>query len=122
MNFDANATFQVFIDGKQAGNTGKWKHTPLTITSMWDAGSDQEKFEVLATIRKTYNPDSKINIRGGESQTPSQIGRSEGFKELRYNRTTSPTASIVIVPPVMQYLRLVPQPKIENSSAVSLRA
>lgn len=122
MQFDTKATFQIFIDGKQAGSTGKWHHTPMTVTSMWDAGSDQEKFEVLAAIRRTYNPDNKTNIRGNQRQAPSQIGRAEGFKELHYNRASSPGALIVIVPPAMQYIRLVPQTKIEVSGAVLSRA
>jgi len=103
--------FQVFIDGKQVGSVDKWDHTPLMVTSRWEAGSNEEKYEVLAAIRKTYAPDNKADIRGKESQAPSQIGRGEGFKELKYSRTASSAPSIVIVPPVMQYLRLVPQAK-----------
>ena len=118
MDSYAGAVFKVVIDGKQVGCIGKWEHRPLTINSKWNAGSDQEKFEVLAAIRRTYNPDDKTDIRGLERQTPSQIGRCEGFKELRYERSTPPSSLIVIVPPVMQYLRLAPQPKPDHSNVV----
>lgn len=111
MSNDPNTLFKVVINGKQSGTPGKWNQTPLTITSKWDAGSDQEKFEVLAAIRRTYNPEIKTNIRGSQGQTPSQIGRCEGFKELRYERSTQSSPLIIIVPPVMQYLRLAPQPQ-----------
>lgn len=110
------ALFEVVINGKQSGCIGNWNHTSLAISSKWDAGSDQEKFEVLAAIRRTYSPENKSDIRGYEGQTPSQIGRCEGFKELRYERSTASSPQIVIVPPVMQYLRLAPQPKSDQSN------
>lgn len=118
MNNDPSALFKVVINGKQSGTINKWNNSPLTITSKWDAGSDQEKFEVLAAIRSTYNPENKTNIRGSQGQTPSQIGRCEGFKELRYERSTPSSPLIVIVPPVMQYLRLAPQPKADHGNVV----
>ena len=80
-------------------------HTPLTISSRWDSGSEQEKFEVLAAIRSIYNPNEKMNIRGGERQTSSQIARLEGFTELKYSRGDE---SIVIVKPLMKYRRVAP--------------
>lgn len=116
MSIHSNDKLNVVIDGKQSGSIGKWHHTPLTITSKWDAGSDQEKFEVLAAIRRTYNPDNKADIRGTQGQTPSQIGRCEGFKELRYERTEPSAPLIVIVPAVMQYLRAAPQPQMTHGN------
>lgn len=109
MHIIKNTSFQVFIDGKQSGNQGKWDHKPLLINSQWDAGGDQEKYEVLAAIRQTYNPDTKSNIRGNEHQTPSQIGRSEGFSELSYSRTVAASPQVIIVAGLMPYLRVVPQ-------------
>jgi hypothetical protein len=106
MNILKETTFQVFIDGKQLGNLGKWHHTPLMINSRWAAGGDQEKFEVLTAIRRTYNPDNKNNIRGNEQQLPSQIGRSEGFTELSYSRTSSASPQVTIVPGLMPYRRV----------------
>jgi len=97
--------FEVVIDGERAGNTDEWCQTPLTISSRWDSGSEQEKFEVLAAIRCTYNPNEKMNIRGGERQTSSQIARLEGFTELKYSRGKE---SIVIVKPLMKYRRVAP--------------
>ena len=109
MDVGRNKRFEVVINGKQAGALDKWKQIPLTINSIWDAGGDGEKFEVLAAIRRTYNPDNKTDIRGDQGQTPAQVGRCEGFKELRYQRTAPVSSPIIIVPPMMQYLRLVPQ-------------
>lgn len=94
--------FQVFIDGKQSGSPAKWHHTPLIVYSKWDAGTDQEKYEVLSALRRTYNPDNKNNIRGNEHQLPDQIGRSEGFRELSYSRTSS-SPKVIIVPGIMPY-------------------
>lgn len=107
MNTLKETVFQVFIDGTQSGNLGKWQHTPLTINSKWEAGGDQEKFEVLTAIRRIYNPDTKDNIRGNERQLPSQIGRSEGFTELSYTRTSSASPQVIIVPGLMPYRRVV---------------
>jgi hypothetical protein len=103
-----DAKFQVFIEGVQVGNIGRWKHAPLMVASQWDEGGDQEKYEVLAAIRRTYNPDNKNNIRGNERQTPAQIGRAEGFTELSYKRATSSASLVVIVLPVMAYRCVVP--------------
>jgi hypothetical protein len=118
MNNQPIALFEVVINGKQTGCVGKWNRTSMAISSQWDAGSDQEKFEVLAAIRRTYNPETKTDIRGLDGQTPSQIGRSEGFKELRYERSTSSSPQIIIVPPVMQYLRIAPQPTTDHSNVL----
>lgn len=109
MDVDEAGTFKVIVNGKQAGGLGKWQEISLIIYSRWDAGGDAEKFAVLTAIRKTYDPKNNTDIRGSQGQTPAQTGRSEGFKELRYQRA-DPLSSpqIVIVPPVMQYLRLVP--------------
>ena len=109
MNILKETIFQVFIDGKQSGSPAKWHHTPLMVSSQWDAGTDQEKYEVLSALRRTYNPDNKNNIRGNERQLPVQIGRSEGFSELSYSRTASASPSVIIVPGLMPYRRLIPQ-------------
>lgn len=109
MNMIKGAKFQVFIDGKQSGNIGRWKHAPLMVASQWDEGGEGEKFEVLAAIRRTYNPDNKNDIRGSEHQTPSQIGRTEGFTELSYRRSTATASLVVIVPSFMPYTNIVPQ-------------
>lgn len=115
MKIERSKKFDVVVNGKQAGAIDKWQQIPLTINSIWDAGGDGEKFEVLAAIRRTYSPDNKSDIRGEQRQTPAQIGRSEGFKELRYQRTAPASDQIIIVPPVMQYLRLAPQPPLEKN-------
>jgi hypothetical protein len=108
---DSNRTkrFDVIVKGKRVGAVDKWKHIPLTISSCWDDGSDAEKFEVLAAIRRTYDADDRSDIHGTEGQTPAQVGRCEGFRELTYQRVARPSAEIIIVPPLMRYLRLVPQ-------------
>ena len=100
--------FDVVIDGQQSGGASAWNDIALSVSSRWDAGSDQEKFEVLAAIRSTYNPNEKMNIRGGERQTPSQIARAEGFTELRYSRAKGSATSTVIVKPLMKYRRVAP--------------
>lgn len=115
MNVGGSKKFEVIINGKQAGALDKWQQIPLTINSIWDAGGDGEKFEVLAAMRRTYNPENKTDIRGDQGQTPAQIGRGEGFKELSYQRTASSSQGIVIVPPVMPYIRLVPQAPVEKN-------
>lgn len=122
MKTDRNKKFEVIVDGKQAGALEKWKHIALTINSIWEAGGDGEKFEVLAAIRKTYNPETKADIRGSQRQTPAQIGRGEGFKELSYQRADPSSPAIVIVPPAMQYVRLVPQPAIEKNYVLVSKA
>lgn len=99
--------FQVFIDGVQKGNIGRWNHAPLMVASAWDEGGEQEKYEVLAAIRRTYDPSNASNIRGNERQTPPQIGRSEGFTELSYQRAIADAARVVIVPALMPYSRIV---------------
>lgn len=103
MNILKETIFQVFIDGKQSGCPEKWHHSPLIVYSKWDAGTDQEKYEVLSALRSTYNPDNKSNIRGNERQLPAQIGRSEGFSELSYSRTSSSSPKVIIVPGIMPY-------------------
>ena len=109
MNILKDINFQVFIDGVQTGNAGRWDHAPLMVTSRWEAGGDGEKYDVLSAIRQTYNPNDQSNIRGNEKQTPSQIGRSEGFKALSYSRTSSAASPVVIVSPLKAYHRVVPQ-------------
>jgi hypothetical protein len=106
MSILKESIFQVFIDGKQSGSPKKWHHTPLIVYSKWDAGTDQEKYEVLSALRRAYNPDNKNNIRGNERQLPAQIGRSEGFSELSYSRTSSALPKVIIVPGIMPYRRV----------------
>lgn len=107
MNIIRKTKFEIIVSGKQTGAVGKWNKTHLTIESAWGIGEEGEKFEVLAAIRKTYNPENKSDIRGNERHTPSQVGRSEGFKELSYIRTDLSVPWTVIVPPIMQHLKLV---------------
>lgn len=106
-----SSRFQVFIEGVQTGNIGRWKHAPLMVTSHWSEGSDDEKFEVLSAIRKTYNCDSSGDIRGTDHLGPSQIGRNEGFTELSYRRANSLSLQVTIIPTVIPYRRMVPQPR-----------
>lgn len=118
MDIVRNTRFEIIVNGKQSGAPEKWKEIRLTVHSTWEIGSDGEKFAVLTAIRQTYEPYNHYNIRGNQSQTPAQIGRSEGFKELRYERASPFSLPIIIVPPVMQYLRLVPN-KIDNTTKSS---
>lgn len=120
MNSERNKKFEITVDGIQSGAIGKWVKTRLTINSIWDAGGEGEKFDVLAAIRKTYNPDSNYNIRGNEKQTPSQIGRSEGFNELSYTRTTPAAAPVIIVAAMLKYSRVEPQPKFKLGTGTQI--
>lgn len=101
--------FQVFIEGVRTGDIGRWKHAPLMVASQWGEGSDEEKFEVLSAIRRTYDSENADDIRGNDHLTPSQIGRKEGFTTLSYRRATSLSLLVTIIPSVIPY-RLVPQP------------
>lgn len=106
MNTRNDTTFQVFIDGKRRGSPGRWRHRPLLLNSRWEPGGDQEKYEILAAIRQSYNPENKVDIRGVERQLPSQIGRSEGFTQLSYSRASPALSSVIIVPEPEFYRRL----------------
>jgi len=114
MTMQNGPTFQVFIDGKRHGSPGKWRHRSLMVTSGWDPGGEQEKYEVLAAIRRSYNAENKIDIRGTEGQLPVQIGREEGFTELSYSRAAPAShsevapSSVIIVPGLEFYRRLPP--------------
>lgn len=103
------SSFQVFVEGIQAGNIGMWKHYPLMVHSQWTEGSDDEKFEVLAAIRKTYSAEKTGEVPGADQLGPSQAARNEGFTELSYRRATSQSISVTIVPIVVPYSRMVPQ-------------
>lgn len=108
MNIYRNQKFEIIVSGELSGAPAKWKKTRVTVNSIWSEGSDGEKFEVLAAIRRTYNPEIKSDIRGLERQTPAQIGRCEGFRELKYQRANLLSDEITIVSGVMPYLSLVP--------------
>lgn len=103
--------FQIFVDGVQTGHIGRWKHIPMMVASLGEVGSDDEKFEVLSVIRKTYNPTNENDIRGDKNQTPSQVGRSEGFTELKYRRAVSSALQVEIVKVVMPYRHFIPKSK-----------
>lgn len=101
--------FQVFVEGVQTGNIGMWKHVPLMVNSQWSEGSDDEKFEVLAAIRKTYRCESSDDIRGADHLGPSQTARNEGFTELSYRRATSLSINVTIIPTILPYRRMMPR-------------
>jgi hypothetical protein len=113
--------FEVIVNGRRSGAVDRWKHISLTVDSLWDVGSDGEKFAVLTAIRRTYDPDSRADIRGNEGQTPAQVGRCEGFRELGYRHSSESSRQVVIVPPMMQYLRLVP-PAADSEYALTMAA
>lgn len=106
MNMRNDTTFQILIDGKRRGSPGRWHHRPLMLNSRWELGGDQEKYEVLAAIRQSYNPEYKVDIRGAEHQLPSQIGRSEGFTQLSYRRASPASPTVIIVSEPALYRRL----------------
>jgi hypothetical protein len=106
--------FNVIVNGKQTGAFDKWQQIPLIVNSCSEVGSDDEKFNVLYAIRKIYDQKNRTDIRGTEGQTPAQVGRCEGFRELSYQRTALESSRIFIVPPVMQHLRLVPRSVIKD--------
>ena len=104
-----DSRFQVFIEGVQTGSIGRWKHAPLMVNSQWSEGSDDEKFEVLAAIRKTYRCEGSDDIRGADHLGPSQTARNEGFTALSYRRATSQSLSVTIIPTIIPYRNMVPQ-------------
>lgn len=106
MSNSNDSNFQVFIEGVQTGNIGGWKHFPLMVSSQWCEGSDDEKFEVLSAMRKTYSCDSSDDIRGKNHLRPSQTARNEGFTELSYRRATSLSVNVTIIPTVLPYRQL----------------
>ncbi len=108
MNIYRNQKFEIIASGELSGAPAKWKKIRVTVNSIWNEGSDGEKFEVLAAIRRTCNPEIKSDIRGFEGQTPAQVGRAEGFSELKYQRANLPSSEVTIVSAVMPYLSLVP--------------
>jgi hypothetical protein len=99
--------FEVIVNGRRSGAVDRWKHISLTV--------------VLTAIRRTYDPDSRADIRGNEGQTPAQVGRCEGFRELGYRHSSESSRQVVIVPPMMQYLRLVP-PAADSEYALTMAA
>lgn len=103
------------MNGQGSGVIGRWKHISLKIKSLWAWGSDGEKFEVLAAIRRRYRPEAKADIRGTEHQTPAQVGRREGFVELEYQHISPWSARITIVPVLIRYLRLLPRVRVGNA-------
>jgi hypothetical protein len=108
MNDNRTKRCDVIVNGRRSGAVDRWKHIRLTIHSPWDIGSDPEKLLVLAAIRRIYNPEDRTGMGGKEGQTPAQIGRCEGFRELEYQHVAAPSTPIVIVPPLLRYLRVPP--------------
>lgn len=106
MSISGSTSFEIIVEGSRKGSPGKWSHKTLNVDSGWGSGSEQEKFEVLAAIRRLYNPDERANIRGGTGQTADQVGRTEGFSALQYRRVQYPAAQTIIVPPLTGYSRL----------------
>lgn len=117
MNTSKN-TINVIVEGKRKGDTSNyWNGKTFSILSPWERGSEQEKFEVLSAIRKIYNPEERCDIRGKTGQTPSQIGQSEGFTHLLYQRADAPDEVIVIIKPLAGYSCLRPQSETALASA-----
>lgn len=106
MTIRGSSSFEIIVEGSRKGSPGKWLHKTLSVDSGWGSGSEQEKFEVLAAIRKLYNPEERGNIRGVEGQTADQVGRTEGFSSLEYRRVQHPVAQTTIVPALAGYSRL----------------
>jgi hypothetical protein len=101
--------FDVVIDADKKGSSdGDWSEKTISVDSIWDRGSEQEKFEVLSSLRKLYNSGERADIRGQSQQTPSQIAQSEGFTRLSYRGIEPSTASIDIVNALRGYSRLAP--------------
>lgn len=98
MSIDHKVEFEIVIDARQGGtsDTDRWNRRPLTILSRWEPGTDQEKFEVLSEMRRTYNPDAQFNIRGRKRENPEQVARLEGFTDLRYRRIESPLPVTIV--------------------------
>jgi hypothetical protein len=99
---------EVLVSGEQSGI--RWRALPLLIDAIWDAGSDAEKFEVLAAIRKTFPERYTSDIPDIETRTPAEAGRGEGFTQLGYARSHFPVPWTVIVPAEVAHLRFVPRP------------
>lgn len=106
MNDQRKGGFDIIVEGSRKGSPGKWAKKTLHIESPWGSGSEQEKFEVLAAIRRQYNPDERGNIRGTEGQTADQVARCEGFSALLYRRAQYPAAHTTIVAPPAGYSRI----------------
>lgn len=119
MDSDSTKNYEVIVNGDGAGAIGRWRHISLKIKSLWALGSDGEKFAVLAAIRRRYNPGAKTDIRGSSAQTPAQIARNEGFRELEYQHISPWSARITIVPVLMRYLRLAVKAPITRLPAVA---
>lgn len=103
----ANPVLNVVIEAEKVGDTRAcWQGKPVSVRSRWALGSEQEKFEVLAALRRLYNPDQHGDIRGATAQTPAQIGQSEGFIHLQYRYADSPQAPVCIVKGLSGYSRL----------------
>jgi hypothetical protein len=114
MDSDRTKKCDVIVNGQGAGTIGKLKHISLRIKSLWAYGSDGEKFEVLAAIRRRFRPGVKVDIRISEYQTPAEVGRRDGFSELEYQHISPWSARITIVPVLMRYLRLIPRAQMAN--------
>jgi hypothetical protein len=117
MDSERTVDCEVIVNGQGSGTIGRWKHISLKIRSLWGFGSDGEKFAVLTAIRRRYNPNATTDIRGNQRQTPAQVGRDEGFRELEYQHISPWSARITIVPALMRCLRLVPKAPLEIAQA-----
>lgn len=99
---------EVLVSGEQSGV--RWAALPLLIDATGDAGSDAEKFEVLAAIRKTFPERYTSDTTDIETRTPAEAGRDDGFTQLGYARSHFPVPWTVIVPAEIAHLRFAPRP------------
>lgn len=88
MNFGEKFEFDVVVEAHQERRnaTFAWHDRLIRVQSRWYAGTDQEKYEVLARVRQIYDPCERANIRGDRRWSPNRIARSEGFTAFRYRR------------------------------------
>lgn len=94
MRFGEKFELDIVVDARQEwqNETMDWHDQPLRVASRWYAGTDQEKYEVLAGLRRLYNPCARANIRGTRRWSPGQIARAEGFSLFRYRRAAAPSS------------------------------
>lgn len=101
--------FWVVVDGERKNDSAdEWRNRPVSVESSWDHASEQEKFEVLAAMRKLYSATESSNIRGSFGQSPDQVGQREGFSRLRYRHADRTHGMIDIVKATEAYCLLSP--------------
>ncbi len=106
MDPHAKRTFWALVDGEKKNHSAEpWINLSVLVESSYEPASEQEKFEVLATMRNLYGKADGSNIRGGLNQSPDQVGQREGFTWLRYQIVGARHSPIDIVKPVQAYHR-----------------